>query len=30
MTRDEVCELLLRLGGKEYPDRTRHQEQDES
>jgi hypothetical protein len=23
MTHDELCELLLRLGGKEYPDRTK-------
>lgn len=23
MTHDEVCELLLRLGGKEYPDRVK-------
>lgn len=23
MTHDEFCELLLRLGGKEYPDRTK-------
>ena len=23
MTQDEVCELILRLGGKEYPDRSK-------
>ena len=23
MTHEEVCELLIRLGGKEYPDRTK-------
>jgi len=23
MTHDELCELLLRLGGREYPDRTK-------